>query len=299
MPVRTSESYQREVFEKYLKEKGGEMFGYLASPTRRQIREACIYLIDKRKAKYDEQTLDRFFRFSGDGNELSEIQKFDADKFRPIVNFLKGKVNRTSPENIELISWLIDFRPRPLKEYLDEGVFFPDQKFSNKNQDKDEGIAPVDENDGNESGTVESDKKWWEKTLKITISVAFGIVLLIFGLQRWYPDDTVKNPQGDECMTWADSLYVTVSCDTSPFSKYGTDVKPLDRNELKNMRKVEVNAAYPFFADDGSPLIWYYKNKEGEHEYFTAPGLHPVTGETLRKITPYIIQTYVPIHSEN
>lgn len=152
----------------------------------------------------------------------------------------------------------------------------------------------------------------------IATSVAFSVILIA----TWILWDSVfvgdsdatprkenlnnsKNEKVDgqfsdkQCMTWADSLYVTVSCDTGPFSEYGTDVKPFDSNELQNMKKVEVYAGYPFFADDGSPLIWYYKNKEGEHEYYKAPGLHPVTGETLKKITPYIIQTYVPIHSNN
>ena len=50
------------------------------------------------------------------------------------------------------------------------------------------------------------------------------------------------------------------------------------------MRKVPVDAAYHFFSEDNA------------HEFFTSTALHPVTGETLRKITPYIIQTYVPLH---
>ncbi len=55
--------------------------------------------------------------------------------------------------------------------------------------------------------------------------------------------------------------------------------------------------ATDFFVEGTErPLIWYYKTKEEEIEYFTSPGLHPTTGETLRKITPYIIQTYVPKH---
>lgn len=60
--------------------------------------------------------------------------------------------------------------------------------------------------------------------------------------------------------------------------------------------KVNVHAGYPFFSEDGKPLIWYYKNKNGKHEYFTKLGFHPTSGETLKKITPYIIQTYVPMH---
>ncbi|KAA1247250.1 hypothetical protein [Aquimarina sp. RZ0] len=45
------------------------------------------------------------------------------------------------------------------------------------------------------------------------------------------------------------------------------------------------------------PRVWYYKNKKDEIEYFTSSGIHPVNGETLKKITPYIIETYVPKHT--
>lgn len=154
--------------------------------------------------------------------------------------------------------------------------------------------------------------KW---KLIISISVVFGAILttaFIFKNQLFLGDndlptnnetiDNTINPNIDthlienKCMTWADSLYIPISCNTAPLSKYGTKVEPLIKIKLKNMKKVDVNAAYTFFSEDGKPLIWYYKNKEGEIEYFTAPGLHPVTGETLKKITPYIIETYVPIH---
>ena len=79
--------------------------------------------------------------------------------------------------------------------------------------------------------------------------------------------------------------------------KYSAIVEPLDPIKLTNFKKVEVTVAYTFFTENGKPLIWYYKNREGEIEYFTAPGLHPVNGKTLRKITEGIIKKYVPLHS--
>ncbi|PIB31321.1 hypothetical protein BFP77_01760 [Maribacter sp. 4U21] len=140
-------------------------------------------------------------------------------------------------------------------------------------------------------------REGWKKLIVI-ISIASGLIIMISDFQKWYANS--KNRlEYLECMTWADSLYVTISCDRSPLSEYGTQVKPLDPLELKNMRKVKVNAAYQFFSDEGKPLIWYYRNEEDEHEFFTSPGLHPVNGETLRKITPYIIQKYVPFHTNN
>lgn len=131
----------------------------------------------------------------------------------------------------------------------------------------------------------------------ILISIAFGMILLIYGTQNWFHFTTNNNSFEDKCMTWADSLYMGIPCNTGPFSDYGTKVEPFDEMKLKNFRLVKVSQSYPFFSEDSKPMIWYFKNKEGEIEYFTAPGLHPITGKTLDEITPYIIQKYVPLHS--
>ncbi|WP_340063486.1 hypothetical protein [Ascidiimonas aurantiaca] len=99
------------------------------------------------------------------------------------------------------------------------------------------------------------------------------------------------------CMTWANTHYEKVACSLVPFSKYGTKIEPLNKAKLDNFKKVNVTMTTTFFTQDtNQALIWYYKNKEGEIEYFTAPGLHPVYGKTLKEITPYIIQKYVPLH---
>ena len=104
------------------------------------------------------------------------------------------------------------------------------------------------------------------------ILVYLGLVFLALILITIIVDKNVVNANPNvNCMTWADTLYVSISCDQNPLSEYGTLVKPLDPVVLKNMRKVEVNAAYQFFTEEGKPMIWYYKDKEGEIEYFTAP----------------------------
>jgi|GEM_PF-765395 len=102
------------------------------------------------------------------------------------------------------------------------------------------------------------------------------------------------------CMAWAKDHYEEVECDLSMHPIYGTKVERLVPERMEAMRKVEVDAATPFFSEEtGKPLIWYFKGKNARFEYFTSPGLHPVNGETLRKITPGIIQNHVPIHKMN
>jgi len=295
MKPRTSESYKRDILEKYKREKGGEMIGYLSNPTRKQIREACLWLLDKRELKYDEQTLNRFFQFDFKKSKSLQIQQFKPDKFVPIVKFLKGKTKDTSIENLELIAWLIDFKPRPLTEYLNSNHSV---NLKEKLQDD---IVPSSSSEEptkapSTSSSLQSEpdiKKKKKRKLIITISIAFSAFLI---LTTTFTDWIYPPSPKSKCMTWADSLYVPISCEVGPRSKFGTKIEPVDPIKLKNFKKVEVDMTTQFFAEDDKPMIWYYKNKDGEIEYFTAPGLHPITGETLRKITPYIIETYVPVH---
>ncbi|MBP2832824.1 hypothetical protein J8281_11565 [Aquimarina sp. U1-2] len=136
MGLKTSSTYQNEILEKYKKEKGGAMSSYLTAPTRKQIKEACLWLIDKRNEKYDDRILDRFFKFKEGENKIRAIERTPGDKFKPIVNFLTGETKSTTHANLELISWLIDFKPRPLSVYL--GSITPQeeiaQKYSNQRQ---------------------------------------------------------------------------------------------------------------------------------------------------------------------
>jgi len=99
------------------------------------------------------------------------------------------------------------------------------------------------------------------------------------------------------CMAWTVDHYEEIDCNLSSHPTLRTIVEPLDVNRMKTMRKIEVTPSYSFFSEEtGMPLIWYYKTKKGEIEYYSSPGLHPLNGETLKKITPFIVKKYVPIH---
>jgi len=124
------------------------------------------------------------------------------------------------------------------------------------------------------------------------------IIVVLVGALTFAAIKTVWQNGGHEgCMTWADSLYIKVSCDVGPYSRQGAQVVPLDEMKLKNFKKVKVDMSTEFFSEQtGKPLIWYFKISKDELEFFTAPGLHPLTGETLKGITEYIIEKYVPKH---
>ncbi|WP_291871689.1 hypothetical protein [Maribacter sp.] len=291
MEIKTSESYQKKILEKYKKEKGGEMNSFLMEPTTRQIREACMYLLEKRSSKDDNYILNRFFQFKNEENKWREIQNFDANKFRPIVNFLKNKAKKTSPENIELISWLIDFKPRPLQEYLKSNFSDIDQNEFIENK---KSIDYKRELIGSKNEEIGKENQKKIKTFIILITIAFTAVFLIVIAPKIKILGAITMKEDNKCMTWAKTHYEKVLCT----KKFNTKTEPIDPIRLANFKKVEVSMATSFFNEDtNQPLLWYYKNKKGEIEYFTAPGLHPVHGETLKKITETIINKYVPEHT--
>jgi len=117
---------------------------------------------------------------------------------------------------------------------------------------------------------------------KVTLIFCSLIFLLYFGLymvekQRW--------------MIWNSDHYVEVQLDVE---KYGmSNLKLYKQERVQNFRKVNPDCEYPFFKADGSENLWYQKTANGELEFFTAYGLHPETGKTLKKITPYMIQKYI------
>ncbi|WP_418499223.1 hypothetical protein [Flagellimonas sp.] len=296
MKPRTSKNYQEEVLKKYRREKGGEMSGYLSTPTCSQIRDACIYLLNSRKEKKDDYILVRFFEFKSGDINIRDIENFGLGKFKAIEKFLKGEIKHTSTKNINLISWLIDFQPRPYEEFLkSNGSTHPyetDEQVPDHTNPPQTSEAPI-------SPPEEEDLKK-RRRLIITISIIFASLLMIMLILKpsLFNSNPIPNNE-NHCMAWADSLYVEVSCASHPYSDFGTKVEPMDRVKLNSFKKVEVTMATDFFSEDEKPLIWYFKTKGGEMEFFTAPGLHPITGETLRKITPYIIETYVPLHINN
>ncbi len=283
--MRTVKTYKEEILEKYKREKGGEMSSYLAKPTRSQIREACIWLLDKRDEKNDELILNRFFRFKQGENKLEVIQKFDADKFRPIVNFLIEETKTTSDKNLELISWLIDFKPRPYFIYLNSEVVPKGGTTSNSGGKEDPPPQPP------------RTKPPIKGYIKITMGIVLSLFLMIYINSQIKRGEDKINTNG-KCMAWVETSYKEISCDLEFHPDSGAKTELYNAKRFKSFKKVEVSASYDFFIDNNTkkPRIWYYKNHNDEMEYFTYSGVHPTNGETLKKITPHIIDRYVPKH---
>ncbi|WP_417238756.1 hypothetical protein [Bizionia sp.] len=94
-----------------------------------------------------------------------------------------------------------------------------------------------------------------------------------------------------EWMLWETDHYVEADFNAT-LLKEGI-LKLYNQDRIDNFRKINPDCSTPFFKADGKENIWYGKNQEGTLEFFTSVGLHPGTGKTLKKITPYMIKKHI------
>ncbi|WP_452228283.1 hypothetical protein [Lacinutrix sp. MEBiC02404] len=98
-------------------------------------------------------------------------------------------------------------------------------------------------------------------------------------------DNTKEN-----CMIWVDNThYEKVSCE----EKGDIESITKDMYLLEKFKRIAPDSTYAFFKIDGKENLWYGKNSKGDLEYFTSFGKHPITGGTLKKITPYMIKNHI------
>lgn len=111
--------YQKEVVDTYLLLRETNALSLnLIYPTPARIKEECMntYLDDIEGT--EEQTFRLIFGSKGNQQDYFVLlARCDIDKFKPLVNFMKGKTTKTDPKNIELLAWLIKFEPRPYQKW--------------------------------------------------------------------------------------------------------------------------------------------------------------------------------------
>lgn len=304
MEVRTNQTYKRDILKKYQEEKGGDVQSYLLEPTRKRIREACIWLYNKRNEKNDGEILRRFFDFKEEEDPYKKIKKFDLDKFRPIDNFLKGKTKDPDDICVEMVSWLIDFKPRPyaayyshkgenhIEEEKDTGKISPEVFVTDTSNTstKENNTPTIKNNKISKEGANNKHKKKYKWSLTLKIVIAFGAILMTTGYFLRDKIQLASLPSEDQrCMVWNENHYEEVTCSWKSLAK----LEPYDKKLIDNFQKIEVNVNTQFFFENGLPRIWYYKKPNGKIDYFTANGFHPIYKKDVKPISWHIINKYV------
>jgi hypothetical protein len=239
----------------------------LQQPTPRKIRNECASVYRSRPEIRDVDMLKRFFEVHDETALLRTIENFDLDKFRPLVNYLKGVTVATDDKNIELLGWLLDFPKRP----FDAGYDYE----AAKNSSTKNGINPIgggkpvaDVNnrpDGN--GKSSLDKKKWSLVAGIVILLGVGAVIYFSnGRDRALG---VVAPIQKECMVWADNHYERVSCDSPAIVG---DVWPLDISRLNNLHRI---TRVDTITEKHIGKLWYQKRGIDSLDCYTAGGRDP------------------------
>ncbi|MCM4161599.1 hypothetical protein FHG64_06220 [Antarcticibacterium flavum] len=89
----------------------------------------------------------------------------------------------------------------------------------------------------------------------------------------------------EKCMTWDENHYIEKRCTGAAVE---TALNPY---LLENFKKIQVTDTTTFFKN-GEVQVWYDKSNN-QLDFFTAPGIHPENGKTLKPITKYMVEKYI------
>lgn len=297
--------YQSLVLKAYQAKKAENTLSLrLRSPSPAQIRDECIAVCAERYRAKDEPVLRTFFGKRDDpAGYIQAIKKHDTDRFKPLINYLRGQVLKTDQKNIELLAWLINFEPRPFqwgKKY-DAGEAKPEDGEEEKagveeekEEDKEEVATGGDDDSGRSPEVMTMFQRISGKPApvsknRIFITLSFLIIFIGGGaywlLSRRAPKIVLTGKES--CMYWAGDHYQPVSCN----QKFkDTLIVALDSMKLLYFKKITRPDTITGMAKGH---VWYVKVEEGI-EFYTSDGYHPVYHQKrLRPLTDYIIYKYV------
>ncbi len=117
------ELFKEAVRSAYLTKKDNRELPYdeLEKPSPGDLRNLFLLLMAKGLPKEDRETFVRFFKYNGEYAELdTHIRRYDLDKFRPLRNYILGNTNKPSEEVVKMLAILIDFQPRPYRQWREK-----------------------------------------------------------------------------------------------------------------------------------------------------------------------------------
>lgn len=265
----TFEDYKKAILNKYEVAKNKKNSHYLFDPTPANLKKLASEMCGELSFQ-DELIFTSFFNFKSDvDNRSKAILNFDTDKFRPLSKFLNKKTSLQEINNANLLAVLIELENRPFL------------KFKETTQPVD---CIIKDDEQCENGFMEK-----EKVTKFLLNTQFSGPVLLTCLVLFVAISAfaITKVLDENCMVWKEDHYERIDCEK--ISDYSMIV-PLDTKILDNFKKIKVSDSTKFFKN-GRPAVWYLK-QDNICEFFTSPGLHPVTKKTLKQITPYIIGKY-------
>ena len=310
------EDYRKVVFAAYVQQRDeGSLSSNLQSLTPAKFKAECRIVYQERPLKMDEKMLRVFFGPKDDAADYSQkIEHVDIDRFRPLINFLKGSITVTDNKNIELLAWLIDFKPRTFDLWKDSaGKLNEMSDVTEHNRSPSKIATPAeskqidlhtDQQDraarqnfsfagpsqGGDTGFGTKDSSTAERTVKGQLSkasrkkvlYAFLAAILVFGGSYSF------YKIGDEqCMYWTGDHYQPISCRSQLI---GARIIALDNFKVDHVKKI---TRPDTITRNSIRKIWYAKVK-GVPEFFTDSTAHPTDdNKRMLPMTEYMFTKYI------
>lgn len=313
------EDYKKEVILAYeKKKKEGTLPPNLHSPTAANLKNECLNVFHNRYTAKDAETFKTLFQERNSAEEyLKMIQKSEADQFKALTNFLKGNTKNTSDRYIELLSWLIDFNPRPYKPNM--GYDIPQDTPTTTQGPPEEKSVPEtilppipvvnDHHDHQEEKVTEneiparidtpiSQRKVEELMVASSERVKhpFGIspkyyktaIISILAFITLSGSYLIYKYNEQECMYWDGDQYQYTSCEDQ--KPYGTIVLPLDAYKFDQLKRIKDRKTIRQ-TDIGKV---HYSKTNNEVEFYTIESENPTdTAKRLLPMTDHIYDKYV------
>jgi hypothetical protein len=307
MDFKRFEDYKEEVIQDYKKKKSeGKLPPNLDRHTPANLKRECTDVFHSRYSTTDESTFVALFGKHNSADEYyTAIKKSERDVFKPLDIFLKKDTKAgTFDRNIELLSWLIDFKPRP---HRPADIFFLKNSIPilpmSLEPDTANEVLPTEISDpvsiqscipaeiGQEEYPVDDTKNHRSAIEDVSFGIfsipskfyktigaflATAIILITLSI--------VIRPQ---CMYWDGKEYQSVDCDEKV---EGANIVALDTARLEHMKKITNTGLIT--RNDIRKV--YYSKVGGKIEFYTGKGENPEDNRRrLLPMTEYIFEKYV------
>lgn len=95
----------------------------LEKPSPGDLRNLFLLMMADGLSREDQETFMRFFKYAGEYAELDTyIRRYDLDKLRPLRNYILGYTTNPSEDVVKMLAILIDFRPRPYRQWREQYI---------------------------------------------------------------------------------------------------------------------------------------------------------------------------------
>ncbi len=271
--------YQDQVLSTYQKKRAdGNLSFNLLHPTPARLREECLVVLRDRYLKKDDKVIKAFFELQQQEADYEmNIRRFDTDKLKPLVKFIRGETTTTEVKNIELLAWLIDYEPRPYR-------FDPQEVLAAENQPSVPPFTFVKAPELPE--TISAALPARQKSSFYKSSTFVWILLSAVGIGitgYWLWQEHYKG-----CAIWTGIQYQSTTCSQD---EENTNVVVVDRERLNSFKLI---SRPDTLTSAAIGRVWYFKRNDSL-EVYTAGGYHPLHSERrLKKLTAYMYNKYVP-----